>query len=233
MIARPTQSEALYAQMVGRVLRPYPGKKEALVLDLVGNSDHHRLRTLAGLEPDAVKRIRDGESLAEAVTREEEEANGTVRAGSPAFELKVRDVESFASFSMAWLRTPAGVVFIACGNDAKVYLAPSKNVPGLWDVKVARYGVNATKWTYHATQYVDLPLGHAMAWGEAVSEDYQPAGYGVTRKAPWRRKEPSAKQAGLARRYGIDPDGMNAGQVSDAIDTVMGARLFDRHVGKA
>lgn len=233
MIARPTQSEALYAQMVGRVLRPYPGKKEALVLDLVGNSDHLRLRTLADLEPDAVKRIRDGESLAEAVIREEE-ANGTVRAGSPAFELKVRDVESFASFSMAWLRTPAGVVFIACGNDAKVYLAPSKNESGLWDVKVARYGAAPIrKWTYHATEYVDLPLGQAMAWGEAVSEDYRPAGYGVTRKAPWRRKEPSAKQAGLARAYGIDPEGMNAGQVSDAIDTALGARLFDRHVGKA
>lgn len=240
MIARPTQSEALYAQMVGRVLRPYPGKKEALVLDLVGNSEHMRLRTLADLEPDAVKRIRDGESLAEAVIREEEEANGTVRAGSPAFELKVRDVESFASFSTAWLRTPAGVVFIACGDTVKVYLAPSKNVPGLWDVKVAQYCAVTqpdesvvVKWVYRPTVYADLPLGQAMAWGEAVSEDYRPQAYGIARNAPWRKKAPSAGAIALGRRYGIDSRAMRAGELSDAIDRARGAQLFDRHVGKA
>lgn len=36
VIARPTRSLALYLQMVGRALRPAPGKEEALVLDATG-----------------------------------------------------------------------------------------------------------------------------------------------------------------------------------------------------
>lgn len=236
VIARPTQSETLYAQMVGRGLRPHPGKADCLVLDLVGASAN-KLRTLIDLDPDGPESVRDGETLAEAVVREAEEQNAVVPAGSLAFELKVKDVNSFAAFSMAWLRTPAGVVFIACGNDTKIYLAPSKNEPGLWDVKVARYGVvtgpdgvQTLKWTYRATDYRDLPLGQAMAWGEAVSEDYQPAGYGIHKTAPWRKKAPSPAMWALAARYGVNARGRLAGEVSDAIDRAKGAALFDRHV---
>jgi superfamily II DNA or RNA helicase len=55
--ARPTRSRALYQQMIGRGLRPYPGKTDRLVLDLVGNSDRHQLVTVAsllGLDPRTV-----------------------------------------------------------------------------------------------------------------------------------------------------------------------------------
>lgn len=236
VIARPTRSAPLYTQMVGRVLRPHPGKREALVLDLVGASANG-LRTLIDLEPGNLQApVRDGESLAEAVIREEEELNGTVSAGSLAFELKVRDIQSFASFSMAWLRTPAGVVFIACGDAVKIYLAPSKVTPGHWDVKVAQYGVApgsqppTLKWTYRGTEYNDLPLGVAMAWGEAVSEDYQPVGYGIARSAAWRKKWPSEAAQRLAHRYGISTENLRAGELADLIDTAKGAALFDRHV---
>lgn len=42
-MCRPTKSRALYAQCVGRGLRPVPGKPDCLVLDFVGNSGKHRL----------------------------------------------------------------------------------------------------------------------------------------------------------------------------------------------
>lgn len=41
ILARPTQSLALYIQQVGRVLRPSPGKSEALILDHAGNTLRH------------------------------------------------------------------------------------------------------------------------------------------------------------------------------------------------
>jgi hypothetical protein len=41
--ARPTQSYALYAQQFGRALRPYPGKKHAIIIDHVGNVQRHGL----------------------------------------------------------------------------------------------------------------------------------------------------------------------------------------------
>lgn len=41
ILLRPTQSEGLYLQQVGRVLRPAPGKAAATVLDHVGNVHRH------------------------------------------------------------------------------------------------------------------------------------------------------------------------------------------------
>jgi len=41
ILLRPTQSLGLYLQQVGRVLRPYPGKKHSIILDHVGNTLRH------------------------------------------------------------------------------------------------------------------------------------------------------------------------------------------------
>lgn len=41
ILARPTQSVALYLQQVGRVMRPAPGKTEAIILDHAGNVIKH------------------------------------------------------------------------------------------------------------------------------------------------------------------------------------------------
>ena len=221
VIARPTKNESLYVQMVGRVLRPWPEKKEALVLDLVGASSN-KLRTLIDLEPGAVQELRDGESLAEAVVREAEEGNRTVPAGSIAFELKVRDVDSFGASSVAWCRSPKGVMFISCGGTY-VFLWPSQGGPGLWDVCTAERG---EKW--ERTSYTALSLGEALAWGEAVSEDH--AAFSVAKSARWCRSVPSQPQLDLAETLGIPSDGLSRGELSAAIDVVLGGKAFDRYV---
>jgi len=230
VIARPTQSAPLYTQMVGRVLRPWPGKTEALVLDLVGASAN-RLRTLIDLEPGQVQEVRDGESLAEAVLREEEELNRKVPAGSLAFELKARDVDSFATSDHAWIRTPKGVLFIRCG-DTLIYLAPEKDSEGLWGVRLASKGGRG--WSYERTPYAGLQLGEAMAWGEAVAEDHEDdgmLGFNPRRSARWRKTRPSEKQVAYARRLGVQgAETMLKGQLSEAIDQRVGASVFDRHV---
>jgi superfamily II DNA or RNA helicase len=41
ILVRPTASSSLYLQMVGRVMRPSPGKVDAIVLDHVGNTERH------------------------------------------------------------------------------------------------------------------------------------------------------------------------------------------------
>ena len=41
VLARPTKSPAMYVQMIGRALRICEGKKDALILDLVGNFHEH------------------------------------------------------------------------------------------------------------------------------------------------------------------------------------------------
>lgn len=57
IIARPTQSESLYAQMVGRGLRLYPGKEHLVLLDCVGVTGKASLCTapsLLGLDVSAI-----------------------------------------------------------------------------------------------------------------------------------------------------------------------------------
>ena len=221
VIARPTKNASLYTQMVGRVLRPWPGKKEALVLDLVGASAN-KLRTLIDLSPGEVVSIEDGESLAEAVVREEKAANTKVRAGSPAFELLARDVDSFGSSDHAWARTPAGVMYVPSGHHY-VFLWPGRE-PGTWDVCVAP---KEAAWV--RTEYLGMSIGEAMAWGEAVAEDY--SHFSTRKTARWRRDKPSQAQLDFAADLGVDPTGMNRGELSAAMDRQLVSDMFDWYVG--
>ena len=55
ILARPTLSLSLHIQQVGRVLRPYPGKESALILDHAGNALRHgRVETFS---PPALSEI--------------------------------------------------------------------------------------------------------------------------------------------------------------------------------
>lgn len=64
IIARPTQSEALYAQMVGRGLRLYPGKERLELIDCVGITGRASLCTapsLLGIDMEAVPKRKQDE----------------------------------------------------------------------------------------------------------------------------------------------------------------------------
>jgi len=61
-VARPTKSRSLYAQMVGRGTRIFPGKTDCLVVDFVGASDVHGLVT----PEDLLGGLYDDDEIAEA-----------------------------------------------------------------------------------------------------------------------------------------------------------------------
>jgi superfamily II DNA or RNA helicase len=63
ILMRPTASLSLYLQMVGRALRPAPGKNEAVILDHVGNAHHHGLPTVEREWNLAGRRRRNGVSI--------------------------------------------------------------------------------------------------------------------------------------------------------------------------
>jgi len=225
VIARPTQSQPLYVQMVGRVLRPWPGKTKALVLDVVGASASNKLRTLIDLEPGVVQEVKEGETLAEAQEREEAESNSLVPGTAGSFTLKVKDVDLFAGSDHAWVTTPKGVLYISCG-ERYVFLWPSRE-PGLWDVCHAD---TKGREPWQRSDYVGLDLGSAMAWGEAVSEDFY-GGFSTRKTAAWRKGPPSDAQVALAERLRIPgADKMSKGELSQALDLHFGAKFFDRRV---
>lgn len=228
VIARPTQSTPLYIQMVGRVLRPHPGKTDALVLDVVGASANNKLSTLVDLAPEEVSEINTGESLAEAVLREdkeqEEKKGGFVvsKSSDLAMSLKLKNIDLFEGSSQAWLLTDKGVMFIPVG-DGEVFLWKNSAQDGTWDVC---YAPKTGKWQRLRTS---LSLGMAQAWAETEADERMP--FNTGRSASWRRKKASEKQLGLARNLGLNvSEKMNSGEVGNLISRKFATKKFDRYV---
>lgn len=223
VIARPTRSQPLYIQMVGRVLRPWPagGKKDALVLNLNGAGG--KLTTLIDLEPGLVEEIREGETLTEAVEREEAEGHTLITRGHPAFGLRMSEVNLFAASGTAWLSTAGGVMFIGAG-DWTYFLWPSKAEAGGWDVLRKQ-----KRGRWERTAHTGLTAELAMSWAEAEAENH--GSFSTSRKASWRGGKPTQPMLDLAYTLGIDTAGMGKAAVSDAISYVLESRALDPYIG--
>lgn len=220
VIARPTTSSALYVQMVGRVLRQYPGKKKALVLDIVGATQEHRLATLADLTSNRIQIMHEGESLTEAVQRER-------KAGNPAlrdYVVMYQDVDLFQRSGAVWLQTYEGIWFVSTREN--VYFIWPGTEPERYHV-----GVKPMKGRGGGWRHRDIDLETAMEWAEqeATAEDPMTA----RRKASWRvgRKPPTDGQRGYAARLRLDvPENVTKRELSDMIDVRVVSRMLDKTI---
>lgn len=228
IMARPTRSRVLYQQMAGRVLRKDPedpGKVEALILDLVGVTADHRLRTLvdlaAGQLPAKARAERpeaeDGETLTEAVAR----VSG-VRLGA------AHAVDLFRASDSVWLSTEGGHWFVPAG-EGQVFLRewPTRNG---WSVG----------WMPRTGEPVPLGRATVLARARALGEEHaaradraagrRPSTTG--RDAAWRGREPSPNQLGTAAKMRVEvPPGATAGEVSDLISARVAGKI-DRYFAR-
>jgi len=225
VIARPTTSAALYVQMVGRVLRKYPGKTKALVLDIVGASQEHRLATLADLTSKRIIGLQEGESLIEAVRREQKDQNPLLRDYAVTYE----DVDLFQRSYAMWLQTNEGVWFVSTSTHV-FFLWPGSE-PDSYSVgkKPIRPRDKDGNRLTGGWLHKDVPLEAAKQWAEqeAVFEDHTVA----TRTASWRRRrEPATEgQIRYASRLGLKvPEGVTKRDISDMIDIAVASRLLDK-----
>lgn len=215
VVARPTQSQPLFVQMVGRVLRPYPGKTDALVLDVVGAGAANKLCSLVDLAPGQVEEIEEDETLTEAVLREENEPKSVLR------ELKMKDMDLFAGSSQSWLMTNGGVMFIPLGSEGEIFLWPTGS--GEFDV------CHAPKQGKWLKLHKGLPMGSAQAWAETEAEEIMP--FNTGRKASWRKGKPSEPQLSMIEAHRISvPEGANRGQISDLISIQFASKKFDKYL---
>jgi superfamily II DNA or RNA helicase len=226
VIARPTQSASLYVQMVGRVLRPFPGKTSALVLDIVGASREHRLASLCDLTSERIQVINEGESLMEAVAREKEARNPALRDYVVTYE----DIDLFQRAARAnFLQTHEGVWFVAGKSDVW-FIWPGKEA-GTYNVGVRPLEGRGGLWLHK-----NVTLEQAMAWAEteAISADDDMVSY-ARRDAAWRRrKEPATNsQLLVARRFGVTPPaGVTKRELSDMISVARVSAILDKNLKK-
>jgi hypothetical protein len=214
LIARPTTSPVLYQQMIGRVLRPSPGKGSALVLDLVGASADHRLATLIDLSTRRIGEVRPGESLAEAAVRERAARNPLLAD----YVIDSREIDLFGASRARWLQTDAGVWFLPVGKQM-IFLwpdGPERYRVGIRQQSARRGG----RWLGDG-----MTLDWAMAWAEQESAKITEAGQ-VSASTTWRSRRPGPGMLTMARSLPVSDAG-NAGQVSDRISVFLASRALD------
>lgn len=219
VIARPTKSAALYVQMVGRVLRPWKGKDDALVLDVMGASSRHKLATLADLTGREVGDLNDDQSLREAAILHEKREEELLRLQRG--RVGWADVDLFHNSATRWLQTRGGTWFIPAGNES-LFLVPGDEPQTfrirLWD---RERGALVPK---PDTEY---PLEFAMRWAEIFAQRRAPQL--AKKSARWRSGRPSPKQVALCHRLRVPvPPGATAGDVSDLVDITFASNRIDR-----
>jgi superfamily II DNA or RNA helicase len=242
VIARPTQSAPLYQQMVGRVLRPFPGQDQALILDVVGASLMHNLASLIDLSEKDVK-IRDGESLAEALEREEAERDDRDEVEPTLYrgDTVAADFDPLGrAAKRVWARTRGGTAFLAV-SDRYVFLVPATGpdaAPGTWDVAWAAAD-RPIGGRYGAFLHREVELGYAARWAElhvdelATGSREGNARSFTSKRSAWRKSHPSGTQVRLAARFGIVAEGdMNAGELSELIDGAKASPTVDTFVNR-
>lgn len=221
VIARPTRSHGLYAQMIGRGTRRHPGKEDCLVLDVVGASDDKDLVTISSLYgvkgKDRKTALGDGSGrLSDIVIEDRHEAE---RLGEiEAEELKL--FEKIRHAGIAWVqavdarwpdrtqyRRPLGrdlpvVILALCHEDGDTWNAGLLYDDGRKDVLI-----------------YDVALETAQGVAEDYVRKHSASSMLVRADAPWRAKKPSPKAKAAAGKWHlkIDPS-WTAGQLADALD---------------
>ncbi|THA31765.1 DEAD/DEAH box helicase [Streptomyces sp. A1277] len=220
VVARPTKSPGLYCQMVGRGLRLHDGKRDALVLDVVGASTRHKLASIVDLTSQEAGEVPEDRPLREAVAEfQAEQAQRLV-----VQQLHMEEFNLFGQSSTQWLRTAAGAWFIPLRSDLFLFLVRD---PASKGYRVRRWDAN--KGVRPPNPDPAMPLADAMQWAERAGRALAPAHF-VAKSAAWRARPASTRQLGYCRAHHIPvPRGATAGEVGDlqAIHRVSGvlARL--------
>jgi superfamily II DNA or RNA helicase len=236
VIARPTKSAGLYVQMVGRVLRPYPGKGAALVLDVVGASEDHELATLADLSTRRVDEVKPGETLTGAAKR-------VAKTGHPGLKgyVNFRDVDLFNRSVSLWQRTEAGVFFINTphepGNCDFGHDRCRSHLIFLWptpEPEMFKLGEMPVQRQHSGGKWISI---EPMPLTDAMSAAEQSAGSNAltNRKSTWRRKNepPTTPQLGFARSLGLTiPSETSKPQLSDMITVRLATLRLDHRLPK-
>lgn len=216
ILARPTQSDALYTQMVGRGLRLYPGKERLILIDCVGTTGKASLCTAPSLL---------GINLDDVPERRRQDVQGMLfdlpvraAAASDCPESWIKNVEivnlwaeeqKYQLHDVNWFRMPDGSLVCSLPERRKITI-PCPDALGQVN------GVPMQERLDEAYRY--------------LQEECQDSRYLWDRNVVdrWGKQPASENQLNIIRRRcrGFDPSGLTKGQASQIMN-----RLF--HGGRS
>lgn len=206
LMLRPTKSAPFFVQMAGRVLRPFVGKDDALILDLAGSAAETGLATiadLAGMPPGSVKK---GQSLLDAA----EESAALEKRKIAVAAKRTRQIELLRRSELRWLDVEGSWVLPA-GADQVMILMPADGDGEAWEVWRSEDKGRSLR------RESGKPL--TLDWARGVGEEIARAQGGVLSQAAagWRSRPPSEAQVSALERMGYADRlaGINRGAASD------------------
>jgi superfamily II DNA or RNA helicase len=217
LMARPTQSRALYLQCVGRGLRKSPGKSHCLILDLTDNCDKYRLKPQSLRK--AIKDVKENETILEALEREKKESEEREIQVRKLKEKRLQDVHIDLFETLEWKELPGNIFVLEVGAEKhRIALVPSKSQPEMYYVALKR----APEFEAQKLTQQPMPIDWAQQEAERAARKIlaEPRGINlVDRNAPWRQRPVSENQKKMLKWYRIPlAEGMTSGQASDLID---------------
>ena len=222
IMARPTQSQTLYTQMVGRALRPYPGKTDALVLDLTGITRTMSLATLTDLDPQAeTKRVAPDSDEDPGQEEPQERAPRKFREGVVDFE----EFDLLTVSGAKWMATAHGVPFLFCTDTRTglgwiVFVWPDEHNA------THRVGYMSAKGAVEGDWLTEPVTDQAVAVAQAEQEAIQ-AGLSLPKRTAnqYKSAPPSEAQVRFATNLGVQgAASMTRARVSDEITTAIATR---------
>jgi superfamily II DNA or RNA helicase len=256
---RMTTNDMLWQQMIGRGLRlpEHPGiinspytwmrtpKTDCRIVDIVGVADKLSLASIADLTETQVV-PEDGETLLEAVDREERAREKKAPKKRPDGELKTQSVELFGRSSSAWLQTRKGYWFLPT-RDWYIVMWPETTAPdslfriGAIYKRSAKTVPGKKRPTGFELSKRPLTEGYGMAWCESAAEELSAEELKVKgsknvilhrRAASWKKKKESPSPAQLDFAAGLHivvPEGTTKAELSDLIDIIVASRQLDNY----
>jgi len=223
VMARPTKSQMLYQQCIGRGLRPAPGKKDCLIVDMVGVTRDHNLVTVSKLT---------GLPLTKEEQPADPVAGGGGSASQPGLGMSLIDImRSFGTivdgngsvvssaidlFGNSWAQwIPANGKWILPAGKS-IYVL-QQNVVGKWDV----WEKPSTGSRVLVNQGLDLGYAQGFAEGKARGETQILS----AKDAAWRTMPITESQKNMLTKFRTplikSMDQYSRGEASDAITVAL------------
>ncbi len=218
IIARPTQSDSLYTQMVGRGLRLSPGKERLNLIDCVGISGKASLCTapsLLGINLDDVPEKKKSEIIGPLFDLPMKAVSAADCPESWIKNILIIDLwakeQKYQTHDVNWFKMPDGS-FVCSLPEKKRIVIPKQNELGMTEIN----GIKVPMQTAFDRAYVKLKTDFADS--EALWNMQ------VVRR--WGTKPASEKQITIIRRRckGFETTDLNMMQASMILNRVMGGK---------
>jgi superfamily II DNA or RNA helicase len=215
-MARPTKSQTLYIQSVGRGLRKHPGKENCLLLDFTDKG--HSLDSIMQLNcilPEATF-LMDEEAEETEDEEELEEVDRTPKMGAVKTSDRAFDIVGASRF--CWVKVGGGVWSLLDDDNNEIVMTPT------------------TEGTYTATVFhpdgtsktiVNTPI--PLDYCSGVSEDYARRNLKVSladRSKAWLKSDSpiTNSQRSFLQKEGVLVDGLSKAEAAIEIRRVIGLK---------